>query len=70
MAGSAVQRLFGRVTPEKMRVALVTARTMWSSCGSCEHGIKCRTHCEPDPDKPECIACLKAAYNEIYGDKK
>ena len=70
MSGNVVQRLFGRITPERMRVALVTARTMWSMCGSCAHGTKCRTHCEPNPENAECIDCLKRAYKEIYGGKK
>lgn len=70
MFGGAINRLLGRVTPEKMRVAYIAARAMWSCCGSCEHSVKYKSHCEPQPEKAECVACLNEMYKKVYGDKK
>ena len=56
-----------RIQPQRLRVAVATAYTMWTQCGSCERSRKCRTHCEPDADSAECCKCIDAVYKKIYG---
>lgn len=56
-----------RFQPQRVRVAIATAYTMWTQCGSCERSRKCRTHSEPDADSVECCACIDRVYKKIYG---
>lgn len=58
-----------RVQPQRLRVAIATAYTMWTQCGSCEYSRKCRTHCEPDADSVRCCECIQRTHDMIYGGK-
>ena len=68
--GAALANLAKRAAPQKVRVAIAAAYTMYSQCGSCERSKKCRTHSEPDADSVECCACIDATYKKIYRGKK
>lgn len=56
-----------RFQPQRVRVAIATAYTMWTQCGGCERSRKCRTHSEPDADSVDCCACIDRVYKKIYG---
>jgi hypothetical protein len=67
MSTAAIVGKAKRFQPQRVRVAIATAYTMWTQCGSCARSRKCRTHSEPDADSVECCACIDRVYKKIYG---
>lgn len=67
MSGNVVQRLFGRITPERMRVALVTARTMWVCAAAVRTAPSAARIANRTPKTPSALTALNVRTKKFMG---